>query len=506
MLEFIMALLPIIWLVIALVIMKMPGWRACLLAIAVSAAVGMFYFKMSPVEAGSAALEGVLNALWPICCVIVAALFVYELTLETKAMDSIKKMLSGVSSNKMIVLLIIVWGFGNFMEGMAGFGTAVAIPAGILIAMGYDPIPTVVSCLLVNATPTAFGSVGVPTSTLAQVTGQDVMQISGDIAVLQLLLTFIAPFVMILLAGKGPKALKGVWPIALISSLSFILPQFIAAKFIGPELPNIMGSIVCMICTIAAGIVYEKKHPAEGEKGVSSLEGLTLKKGIVAWSPFILIFVFLLFTSSVFPVLHQPLAEAATRVSVYAGENPGSLTFYWLDCPGVKIFIAGIIGGLIQGASLKKIFRVFGRTLRSNVKTVVTICSVLATAKIMGYSGMTEAMADFLVAATGSVFPAISPLIGMIGGFVTGSGTSTAVLFGKLQADTAQAIGADPSLMAAANMMGAGIGKAISPQGIAIGCAASGLAGRESEVLGSVLKFALIYVLVAGIVSFLIIG
>ncbi|MCI2146603.1 MAG: L-lactate permease [Clostridiales bacterium] len=505
MLEFILALLPIIWLVIALCVMKMQGYKACMIAVLVSAAVGILYFKLSLVNTATAALEGIMNALWPICAVIIAALFVYELTLETKAMDSIKAMLSGVSSNKMIVLLIIVWGFGNFMEGMAGFGTAVAIPAGILVAMGYDPIPTVIACLIVNSTPTAFGSVGVPTTTIAQVTGLNAMAVSGATAMLQFILTAIAPFVMIIIVGKGVKALKEVWPIALISSISFIVPQYIAAKFIGPELPNILGSVVCMICTVAAGIAYEKKHKSEDAEPSAAMKDLTLKKALVAWSPFILIFILLLFTSSIIPALHNPIAAVASKVSVYTGKNPNTLTFSWLDCPGVKIFIAGLIGGLIQRASIKRILGVFWKTFKANIKTIITICSVLATAKIMGYSGMISAMAAFLVAVTGTFYPAISPLIGMIGGFVTGSGTSTAVLFGKLQTDTAAAIHANPDLLAAANLMGAGIGKAISPQGIAIGCAASGLAGHESTVLSKVLKFAVVYVIVAGIVTYIIV-
>lgn len=504
MLSFILALLPIIWLVIGLCILKMPGYKACLGAVLVAGLVGMIYFRLPLGQVSTAALEGILNALWPICAVIIAALFVYELTLHTGEMEVIKRMLAGVSSNKMVVMLIIVWGFGNFMEGMAGFGTAVAIPAGILVAMGYDPIPTVVACLIVNSTPTAFGSVGVPTTTISQITGYDQLGISHWIVLLQFILTAIAPFIMILIVGKGVKALKGVWHVALISSLSFLIPQYIAATFIGPELPNIIGAVCCMVCTIIAGIVMEKRQKSSAQGSDSNEESLTLKQGLVAWSPFILIFILLLATSSIVPALHDPIASVASKVSVFSGENPSTLTFSWLDCPGVKIFIAGIIGGFIQGAKFSEIMGVFWNTLKSNVKTIVTICSVLATAKIMGYSGMIAAMADFLVAVTGKMFPAISPLIGMIGGFVTGSGTSTAVLFGKLQTESAKALALNPSGMAAANLLGAGIGKAISPQGIAIGCAASGLAGRESDVLNRVIVFAVVYVVIAGAVTFVL--
>ena len=498
MLDFILSILPILWLVIALCVIKMPGWKACGLTALVSAAVAILRFGMTLPEAGTAMLEGALNALWPICMVIIAALFVYNLVLETKAMDAIKAMLASVSSNPMVILLIIGWGFGNFMEGMAGFGTAVAMPAGILTAMGYDPITTLIACLVVNSTPTAFGSVGVPTSTVAAVTGLDALTISGNIAVMQGILTLLSPFFMVLICG-GMKEMKKVWKFTLLASLSFTVPQVITAIFVGPELPNIIGSVVCMAVCVIAAIRMEKKNPEKKEPD-EIMQNMTVKKALAAWSPFLLIFAVLLFTSSIFPVIHTPIASVTSKVQVYIGDNPGTLSFAWLDCPGVKIVLCGIIGGLIQKAKLSTIAKVFLNTVKANLKTIFTICSVLATAKIMGYSGMITAIAAALVAATGSLYPLISPLIGMIGGFVTGSGTSTAVLFGPLQAETAEAIGVSKEWLTAANMMGGGIGKMISPQNLAVGCAAAGLAGKESDILSKTVKYALIFIAIGGVI------
>ena len=536
--QFVLSILPILWLVIALCVLKMAGWKACGLAAVISAVVGIACFGMAPVNALSAVGEGVLNALWPICIVIIAALFVYNLTLETGAMERIKSMLSSVSSNRMVILLLIGFAFGNFMEGMAGFGTAVAIPAGILIAMGFDPVPTLIACLVINSTPTGFGSVGVPTTTMMGITGIPAIAISGMIAVMQFVITFAGPFVMVAIVGKGIKAIKENLGIILLASLSFCLPQFVAAYFIGPELPDILGAVVSMICIVVVALLHEKKSGAKeasvtgaatasgageasetgattakatsGNKvaGDASLSNkasetagakFTMKEGLVAWSPFILIFVILLFTSSLIPVIHEPLATVKSTISVYTGKNSGSLTFYWLDCPGVKIILAGLIGGLIQGASIGTILKVFGKTLKDNVKTIFTICAVLATAKIMGYSGMISAIAVILVKVTGQFYPAISPFVGMIGGFVTGSGTSTTVLFGGLQTETATAIGVNKTWLASANIVGGGIGKMISPQNIAIGCAASGLGGQESKILNKTIPYAACYIIVAGI-------
>lgn len=506
--NFVMAILPIVFLIIALVALKMPGFKACFLAAVITAIIAILYFHMTAMEALTASFEGALNALWPICLVIVAALFVYNLTLETKAMDAIKAMLSGVSMDKRVLALIIGWGFGCFMEGMAGFGTAVAIPASILIAMGFEPLWTVIGLLVVNSTPTAFGSVGVPLVTLSGITGFDAVELSGNTALAQAILTFASPYILVMLIGKGEKkkhAMKGMWGFTTLAAASFVLPEFLAAKFIGPELGDIIGAIVSMICLVLVALKSTKEAPEDFRvEGVKKVE-LTFKSAVIAWIPFILIFVILLCTSNLIPAIHDPLAAIASKVSVYCGENPGTLTFSWINTPGILIMIAGLIGGLVQGASLKTIGRVYVETLIANWKTIVTICSVLALAKMMGYSGMISAIAALLVAVTGRFYPLIAPLIGTLGGFVTGSGTSTQVLFGQLQVETAKAIGANPAWLASVNAVGAGIGKMISPQGIAIGCAASSqLEGRESEVLGKVVIFALVFTVIAGVIAYVL--
>ncbi len=503
MIKFLLALLPIIWLIVAMSVLKMPGYRACLIAFIITAITAIAFWRMPILNMGTAALEGICNALWPIIIVILAALFTYNLTLETKAMDKIKAMLAGVSTDKRILMLIIAFGFGNFMEGMAGFGTAVAIPAGILVGLGFDPLLSVVTCLLINSTPTAFGSVGVPTTTMANITGMNVISISGHVALIQLVVSFLLPFMAVIIIGGGVKALKGLVPFVLIADVAFLVPQFIAAQFIGPDLPDILGAIVSMVAMIAgAKLLPMKKYPEYEVESGDGLKNMTLPDAVKAWSPFILIFIFLLCSSTLVPFIHDPLASVNSKIQFYAGENPATLTFYWINTPGVLILIAGFIGGAIQGASFPTMFGVLTKTVKNNVKTIVTICSVLAVAKIMGYSGMISDIASVLVAVTGSYFPLISPLIGTIGGFVTGSGTSTTALFGALQVETANAIGAEPLWLAAANLMGAGIGKMICPQSIAIGTAAVGLSNAESKILSKTILYTVLFALIGGIVCF----
>ena len=499
---FILALAPILCLIVALTGLKMPGHLACLGALVITAVLAGSVWKMTPANIGLASLEGICNALWPIIIVILAALFTYNLTLETKAMDSIKAMLASVSTDKRILMLLIAFGFGNFMEGMAGFGTAVAIPAGILVGLGFDPLLSVVTCLIINSTPTAFGSVGVPTNTMHAITGLDTVKISSDVALIQSVVQFIIPFIAVVVIGKGFKALKGLVLFTLIADLAYIVPQYVVAQFIGPDLANIIGAIICMVVIILYAMFAktpdnpEFKVASSGEKK----QTLTIVQAFKAWSPFIFIFVFLLLTSKLVPFINKPLLKIASQVKFYPTGKP--LTFCWVNTPGVLILLAGFIGGAIQGASFKTMLGILGKTVKSNVKTIITICSVLAVAKIMGYSGMTSSISKELVSVTGKYFPLISPLIGTIGGFVTGSGTSTTALFGKVQTETATAIGANSAWLAAGNLMGAGLGKMICPQSIAIGSAAVGLSGVESKIMGKVVVWTILFVLLAGIICY----
>ena len=505
-LEFVLAMLPILWLIAALSGLKMAGHKACVIALIVTAALAAGYWGLSALCIATAALEGVLNALWPICLVIIAALFTYNLTLKTGAMESVKKMLAGVSRDKRVLALIIGWGFGNFMEGMAGFGTAVAIPASMLAAIGLDPMSAVLGCLVVNSTPTAFGSVGVPTVTLAAVAGTELLPLAGSIVTIQCILTFLSPFLMVCICGKGIKALKGMIPTTLVAAASFTIPWFITAHVIGPELPDIIGSICSMGCIIAAAKIFnkepDKEYAIELSEAAGESHALGLAEGLKAWSSFILIFLFLMLTSTLCPPVHQAIAGIQSTVTVYAGEGGNALGFSWINTPGVMIFLAAILGGLIQGAAFRDMGEVFVETLKKYWKTILTICSVMATAKIMSYSGMISDIAKFLVAVTGSFYPFFAPVIGALGAFVTGSGTSTCVLFGGLQSETAAALDLNPTWMAAANVMGAGIGKMICPQGIAIGAGAINHVGSESKILSRVFPYFLLFAVLSGLICY----
>ena len=483
--HFLLAMLPIIWLIIALSGLKMAGHVACPIALIITVIEALFLWKQKIIDVLTGGLEGFAMAIWPICLVIVAAVFTYNLVVHTKNMELIKKMLTSVSRDKRVLVLIIAWGFGGFMEGMAGFGTAVAIPAGILCGLGFEPIFAATVCLVANTTPVAFGSIGIPTVTAANVTGFS-PHMTASYVVLQLaIMVILVPFLVVFITGKheGAKGIgdyKEILFITLMSGLSFLVPQYLTAKFVGAELPAVIGSVCSMAVTIILAKVMLKGKASKFDVEIEDNDDttMTVKDAFVAWSPFILVLLFLLLTSTLVPAIHDPLSAIKSNVPIYSGEGASPYTFTWVSTPGVLILIAAFIGGLIQGCPVGEIFVVLGKTVIQMFKTIITIMAVLATAKIMGYSGMTQSIADFIVRVTGSFYPLVAPLIGSIGTFVTGSSTSSSVLFSKLQASTGAELNINQIWLVAATV------------------------GKESEILTKVIKYFVLFVIIYGLVCY----
>lgn len=474
--DLILALLPIIWLLVALVIIKLPAYKACFVAVIISYVVGYFYFGSHSHILLYASLEGVALALWPILLVITAAIFTYNLLVETGAMDSIKIMLSSVTNDTRILCLLLAWGFGGFMEGMAGFGTAVAIPAAMMVAIGFNPLKSILVCLVANSIPTAFGSVAIPITTLSALTNINVIDLATLVSLQLFLLNTITPFVMIWILTERLSALKDIFFITLASGLALSIPQLLVSTFIGPELGMIISSIVMMSVIIISSKIF-KIHNEEYQFS-SERKNISLKAGFIAVIPFILIFLLLLFTSKIVPFINKPIS--AIQSTLHFAQLPlasGEIkvfkhTFMWIATPGVMIFLSAIIGGLIQKASLNTINSVFKNTLYNLRFTFVTIICVVATAKIMTYSGMTYEIAEVLINSTGHFYPFFAPFVGALGGFLTGSGTNSNVLFGLLQIAAAEKLSQGNEFLAmwlaSASAAAAGTGKMFSPQSIAI--------------------------------------
>ena len=492
------ALVTIVWLIVGFVVLKLPGHVCCPIGLAITMVLAMLNWKMSLVGAVTAALEGAAMAVWPIGIIIISAIFVYNLSVKTGAMDIIKTTLTSVSADRRIQVLIVAWGFGGFLEGTAGFGTSVAIPAAILVGLGFDPIKASIICLLSNVPVAELGGIGIPVLTAAGLTGLDASVIAG-FAVLQLaLLIVICPIFMVKLSGS----LKGVWGITLVSGISFALPAYLLGTFVGPELPTLMGSICSMACTVLmAKTVNKETDPEYYLDGVdearAQMAELSVGKMVKAWSPFLLMFTFLLVTSKLVPAVNAYLNAFKTAVPIYhdGAGNTANYTFTWINTPGVLILLAGAIGGFLQGANVKMMLEVLGASLKQMYKSIITIVSIIAIAKVMGYAGMVTDIALGMVAVAGKYFPLLAPIIGGIGTFITGSVTSSCTLFSALQVETATALGMNPAWLVAANAAGATVGKVISPQSIAMTTAAAGCAGSDGIIIRDAIKYCVVFLI-----------
>lgn len=503
-LNFILGLLPIIWLVVSLCGLKWPGYKAGLGALIIAIIEAITYFKLSIIDTLTSVIEGFAFALWPIVIVIVAAVFTYNLCLSTGAIERIKQLLTSVTSDKRLLAVLIGWCFGGFMEGMAGFGTAVAIPASMLWGLGFNPITACLICLIANATPTPFGSIGIPTVTLATNLGLSNNLISFATVCILSVLIILTPFIMVMIVGKGFNAFKGIWHVILISGLSFLLPEMLVAYFVGAELACVAGSVCSLACTVLASmkLVNNDKIPMKYKMDIKKKsEQVTLGSTLQALSPFILIFVVLLCTSSIVKPVNTFLAQFATSIKISTYEGASTTTFTWINTPGVLIFLCAIVGGIIQGATLEEMKNVMIATLKQMAFTILTMLFILGTARVMQYSGMISAVAA-VFSVFGSFYPLVAPLLGALGTFVTGSGTSSSALFGSVQLSTAEAIGANRYWLVAANSLGVATGKMMAPQSIAIGLVAVDEAGRDGELLKRVVPYALVFIIISCLVCY----
>lgn len=490
---FFLALIPIAGLLLALGVFKVPAHWATPATWLTGSLLAWVFWGFGPEKLLGASVEGAAFALWPILLVIVAAIFTYKLAELTGALGTIKTMLSGITADRRIQVLILAWGFGGFLEAVAGYGTAVAIPASILAILGFNPVFAAVVSLIANTVPTAFGAVGIPVSTLAALTGLDPAKLSLAVGLQLTPFIILIPFALVVLVGGGLKALKGVVGVTLTAGLAFALPQLAAAAFLGPELPALLGSVCSLAATIVYTLVFHKDTRTAPEAGATPV---TVAEGFKAWLPYLLVLAFVLVASKLVHPVYEFLNQFHTSVVFFEGGRP--VDFKWLSTPGVLILVAAALGALIQGARPLTILKTLGKTTWSLNKSFVTVISILALAKVLDYSGMIGTLAGVLVAVTGPLYPLIAPLIGALGTFVTGSDTSSNVLFGKLQMTVAQQTGLNAYWLAAANTAGATAGKMISPQSIAVATGATGLTGQEGKILGQTLGFCLAYVLILG--------
>ena len=494
----ILAIVPVLLLIVLMAFFKMPGDRSSVISLIVTMLIALFGFHFAIDDLACSFLYGALKAVSPILIIIVMAIFSYNVLLKTRKMEIIKQQFTSISTDKSIQVLLLTWGFGGLLEAMAGFGTAVAIPAAILISLGFKPVFSAVVSLIANSVATAFGAIGTPVLVLAKETSLDVQNLSTNVVLQLSVLMFLIPLVLLFLTDPKLKSLpKNLFLALLVGGVS-LTSQYMAARYMGAESPAIIGSILSMIVIV----IYGKLTAPKEERARKN--PLRTKDILNAWSIYLLILLLIILTSPLFPGLRHTLENNwVTRISLPVGDSTLNYTISWLTHAGVLLFIGTFIGGLIQGAGVKEMFTVLWHTVKQLKKTFITVICLVGLSTIMDTAGMIAVIATALATATGSLYPLFAPVIGCLGTFITGSDTSSNILFGKLQASVAGHINVSPDWLSAANTVGATGGKIISPQSIAIATSASNQQGKEGEILKAAIPYALAYVVITGVIVFI---
>ncbi len=519
------AVFPMVYLFWAFVIRRMPGHFAGGTTLILAGLIAVIVYGMPIPMAISAAIFGGIFGLWPIGWIVVAAVFLYNLTLETGQFEVIKYSISSLTEDRRLQVLLIAFCFGAFLESVAGFGTPVAIASAVLIGLGFSPLYAAGLCLIANTVPVVFASNGLPIITAAQVTGISDVLIS-QMAGRQLpFLALVLPLYMIVFMA-GWKAAREVWPAILVTGVSFALLQWYASNYLSPMLPGIISAVGSLLALTLLLRVWkpartwrfrgETDNAAEQKKyGVPQV--------LKAWAPFALLIImmgiwghpsFKLFiterlcwlVSFPWPILHDslgnPLILKSAPIAAFPTPYPAIYRWDFFSAGGTAIFLTSVISACLLRIKPVRFGAVLLKTLRQLKYSLMTISSLLAMAYLVNYSGQSYTL-GLTFAATGILFPFLSPILGLIGTFLTGSDTSANALFGKLQQVTAEQIGVNPVLTVAANSVGGVAGKMISPQSIAVACGATGLVGKEAELFRFTLKHSLLFAAMIGILTFL---
>ncbi len=515
------AALPIVVLLGLLAFFHVRAHMAALAGLAASLAVAMLVYRMPPVMALAAAGTGAAYGLFPIGWIVLWAIFLYDITIATGTFETVKRSIGSLATDRRIQLLIIAFSFGAFIEGAAGFGTPVAISAAMLIGLGFKPLRAAGLALIGNTAPVAFGSLGTPIIVLASVTGLPLASLSAMVGRQLPIFSFIVPFWLVW-AMAGWRGMRGVWPACLVSGSTFAITQFLVSNYHGPWLVDIVGAIVSMLSLVALLKIWRPRdewrfpdEPAEPEAAL--LQPATSSRAMrLAWAPWImlsvLVFVWGLpqvkaFLNSVsllqvqVPYLHQAVRRLPPVVAA-ARTEPAVFVFNWLSATGTSLMLAAILSGLMLGQGPVALLKIFSRTLHRVRFSLLTIAAMLAIGYTTRYAGL-DATLGLLFAGSGALFPFFSPMLGWLGVALTGSDTSSNVLFGNLQQITAQQLGISPVLAAAANSSGGVMGKMIDAQSIVVAGVATGQQGGEGDILRYVFFHSLALAALVGVLVFL---
>jgi len=521
------AALPVAVLLGLLAFTKLRAHTAALAALATSLTIAILVYKMPVRLAGMAAVFGAAYGLFPIGWIVLCAIFFYDITVHTGKFEIIKHSIAGLADDRRIQAILIAFCFGAFIEGAAGFGTPVAISAAMLIGLGFRPLPAAGLALIGNTAPVAFGALGIPIVTLASITGIPVEALSAMVG------RQIAPFALIIpfwliWAMAGWRKMLEVWPACLTAGLSFAVIELAISNYHGPWIVAICSSLGSILSLLLLMRVWRPKttwrfehdedaaKEAEASPPAGNLPAATRRQVFVAWMPWAIMSVIVFswglpavkaslnrLTPPDIPIpwLHLAVFRAPPVVLKPAAEK-ALYTLNWPSATGTSLLLAGVVSGLMLGVSPAQLLRLFGATLHRVRWSLLTIAAMLAIGYSTRYAGL-DATLGLAFASTGVLFPFFSPLLGWLGVALTGSDTSSNVLFGNLQQITARQLGISPVMAAAANSTGGVMGKMIDAQSIVVASVATGQQGGEGQILRYVFFHSIALAMLVGLLVML---
>jgi lactate permease len=524
------AAIPVVVLLAALAFFHVKAHVAALLGLLLALGIAVGVYGMPVKMAGATALYGAAFGLLPIGWIILHAIFIYDITVKTGKFEVVKDTIAGLAGDRRIQVLLIAYAFGAFIEGAAGFGTPVAISAAMLIGLGFKPLAAAGLALIGNTAPVAYGALGTPIITLAKVTGLNEGLLSAMAGRQLPFFSVIVPFWLVW-AMAGFRGMLGVWPACLVAGVSFAVPQFIVSNFFGPSLVDIVAAACAIACTYVFLKVWQPKEvwrfKEEREDGAAPLlAGARPSVGAAArrhsfgeafmgWMPWLVLSVFVFvwglpavktWMNGLFnptfdvPGLHNLVMKAPPVAKALAPEA-AKYSLNLLSATGTGLLLAGLVAGLWLGLGPVELAKTYLGTLKRVRFSLLTIAAMLALGFTTRYSGSDSTM-GLAFASTGMLFPFFSPLLGWLGVALTGSDTSSNVLFGNLQVVSAQQIGMSPILAAAANSSGGVMGKMIDAQSIVVASVATKQDGHEGDILRYVFWHSLVLACLVGVVVF----
>ena len=530
------AAIPIVVLFVMLGVLRKPAWMSAAAALVSALLVSLLVYGMPVGLALISTIYGAAFGLFPIAWIVFASIMLYRLAVDTGKFEIIKDSIGGLTTDRRLQAMFIAFSFGAFIEGAAGFGAPVAVSGAMLAGLGFNPFYAAGICLLANTAPVAFGSIGIPVTTLANVTGLPVLPLSGMVGKLCAMISIVIPGYLIVVMAGGRRALE-VLPAIVACGVSFASVQYYVSNYMGPELTDILSSLTCIIVMVVVLKVWKPRTimRLEGDQPISETKARhTGSQVFMAWVPYLLLVVFvlmwgereikptinrigdalipaslptvpatgLLATRLMVPGLHNQIIRVAPVVPEPSPYN----AFYelnWLSASGTACLFAILATALVLRVRPGKVVSVYAATFKQLALPMVTIASMLALAYVMNYSGMTSTL-GLALAATGWAFPFFSAVLGWLGVFLTGSDTSANALFGNLQVVTANALGLNPILTASVNSAAGVMGKMISVQSIAVAVAATGMTrADESRLFRFTIKHSVLLMVVMGIISML---